>query len=101
MESGLMTGFGFRRVVCGAGVALAGLLLSSAAASAGACDANKAQSLIGQSYSPRFEQKALALSGATTAALWGQGISGTADDRTDRVDFRLDRKGNVVSISCG
>jgi Peptidase inhibitor I78 family len=95
-----MTRFGFRRVVCGAGVALAGLLLSSAA-HASACDANKAQSLIGQSYSPRFEQKALALSGATTAALWGQGISGTADDRTDRVDLQVDRKGNVTSIFCG
>jgi Peptidase inhibitor I78 family len=96
-----MTGFGFTRVLRGAGGALAASLLSPAVAHAGACEANKAQALIGKSYSPRLEEKALKLSGASTAALVGQGISGTADYRTDRVDLWLDRKGKVVGISCG
>jgi Peptidase inhibitor I78 family len=95
-----MTGFGFRRVVCGAGVALAGLLFSSAA-SAGACDAKKAQSLIGKPESPRLEEMALALSGASVAILLGQGFASTADYRADRLDIWLDGKGNVRSISCG
>jgi hypothetical protein len=96
-----MIGFGVRRVLCGGGIGLAALLLSAAAARAGACDANKAQALIGKSYSPRLEQKARELSGASAAALVGQGIAGTADYRTDRVDLFLDRKENVVGISCG
>jgi Peptidase inhibitor I78 family len=96
-----MIGFGVRRVLCGGGIALAALLFSAAAASAGACDAKKVQALIGKSYSPRLEQMALELSGASAAALVGQGIAGTADYRTDRVDLFLDRKGNVVGISCG
>jgi len=87
--------------MCGGAVALAGLLLSPAAACAGACDAKGAQSLVGKSYSPRLEQKALELSGASTAGLLGQGFAGTADYRTDRLDLFLDRKGNVVGISCG
>jgi hypothetical protein len=95
-----MAGFGFRRVMCGGAVALGGLLLSPAA-SAGACDAKKAQSLVGKSYSPRLEEKALALSGASATALLGQGFASTADYRTDRVDLWLDRKGNVESIFCG
>ena len=77
---------------------LAGLLSGAAAANAGACDAKRAQSLVGRSYSPRLEQETLALSGASTAAIFGQGLAGTADYRTDRVDLWLDRKGNVVGI---
>ena len=96
-----MTGFWFRRLICGGAAALAGLLLSLTGANAGACDAHKAQSLIGRSYSPRLEEKALALSGASTAALFGQGRAGTADFRTDRVNLWLDRKGAVQSIFCG
>jgi Peptidase inhibitor I78 family len=96
-----MVGFGVRRVLCGGGIALAGFLFSPAAANAGACDAKKAKSLIGKSDSPRLEQKALELSGASDVALVGQGISNTADYRTDRVDLFLDRKGNIAGISCG
>jgi Peptidase inhibitor I78 family len=96
-----MTGSEFTRVMCGAALALAGLLFSAAVANAGACDAKMAQSLIGKSYSPRLEEKALALSGASRAALLGQGLAGTADFRTDRVNLWLDRKGNVESVFCG
>jgi hypothetical protein len=94
-----MTGLRLRRRVGGA--AVAGLASSSAAANAGACDAKKAQALLGKSYSPRLEDRAVALSGASIAVLWGQGFVGTADYRTNRVDLWLDRKGNVESISCG
>jgi len=96
-----MTGLMLRRRMGGAAVVLAGLASSSAAANAGACDAKKAQALFGKSYSPRLEDKTLALSGASVTALWGHGLVGTADYRTDRVDLWLDRKGNVESISCG
>jgi hypothetical protein len=96
-----MAGFWLRRVISGGGAALAGLLMSVAAADAGACDAKKAQSLIGRSYSPRLEEKALALSGASTAAPVGLGFASTADYRTDRVDIWLDGKGDVKAFSCG
>jgi hypothetical protein len=96
-----MVGFGVRRVLYGGAIALAALLLSPAAASAGACDAKNAQALIGKSESPRLEQKALELSGASDVALVGQGIANTADYRTDRVDLFLDRTGIIVGISCG
>jgi Peptidase inhibitor I78 family len=86
------TGFG--------AVALVGFL-SSAAANAGACDATKARSLIGKSYSPLIEQEALELSGASTATLVGRGFVGTADYRTDRVDLWLDREGNIKAVDCG
>jgi hypothetical protein len=79
---------------------LAGVLLSPVA-NAGACDAKKAQSLVGKSYSPRVEEKALKLSGASTATLVGQCFVGTADYRTDRIDLWLDRKGNIEAINCG
>jgi hypothetical protein len=77
------------------------LVFGSAAANAGLCNAKKAQPLLGKSYSPRLEEVALQLSGASVAALFGQGIVGTADYRTDRVDLWLDRKGKVVRIDCG
>ncbi len=96
-----MTGLRLRRRMGGVAVVLAGLASSSAAANAGACDAKKAQALLGKSNSPRLEDRAVAVSGASIAALWGQGFVGTADYRADRVDLWLDRKGNVESISCG
>jgi hypothetical protein len=95
-----MAGFKRRRPVGFGALVLAGLLLSPVA-NAGACDAKKAQSLVGKSYSPRVEEKALKLSGASTATLVGQGFVGTADYRTDRVDLWLDRKGNIEAINCG
>jgi hypothetical protein len=96
-----MTGLRPRRAMAASAIMLAGLLLSPAAANAGACDAKRAQSLVGKSYSPRLKETVLALSGASTAALFGLGFAGTADFRTDRVDLWLDRKGNVESIFCG
>jgi hypothetical protein len=95
-----MTGFKLRRATGFGAVALVGFL-SSAAANAGACDATKARSLIGKSYSPLIEQEALELSGASTATLVGQGFVGTADYRTDRVDLWLDREGNIKAVDCG
>ena len=95
-----MPGFKLRRVTGFGAVALVGLLLS-AAANAGACDATKARSLIGKPYSPRIEQKALELSGASVATLVGQGFVGTADYRTDRVDLWLDRDGAIKAVDCG
>src|SRR5271165_6949172 len=70
-----MTGLMLRRRMGGAAVALAGLASSSAAANAGACDAKKAQALLGKSYSPRLEDRAVALSGASIAALWARASS--------------------------
>ena len=96
-----MAGFSWGRVICGGGLALAVLLSSAAAANAGACDAKKARSLVGKPESPRLEEMALALSGASVASLVGQGFSSTADYRTDRLDIWLDRKGNVLGLSCG
>ena len=96
----MVTGFKLRRVMSFGAVALVGLLLC-AAANAGACEAKKARSLIGKSYSPRIEQKALELSGASTATLVGQGFVGTADFRTDRVDLWLDREANITAVDCG
>jgi hypothetical protein len=95
-----MTRFKLRRVMGFGAVVLVGLFLS-AAANAGACDAKKARSLAGKSYSPRVEAKALELSGASAATLVGQGFVGTADYRTDRVDLWLDRKGKIKAIDCG
>src|SRR5580704_6319967 len=57
----VMTGLRPRRATAAAALTLAGLLFSPAAANAGACDAKRAQSLVGKSYSPRLEETALAL----------------------------------------
>jgi len=95
-----MIGVRPRRAITAAALTLAELLLSPGA-NAGSCDAKRAQSLVGKPYSPLLEEKALALSGASTAELLGQGLAGTADYRTDRVDLWLDSKGNVESIFCG
>ncbi len=78
-----MTGLRLRRQMGGAAVVLAGLT-SSSVANAGACDAKKAQALLGKFYSPRLEDRMVALSGASIAALWGRGFVGTADYRADR-----------------
>jgi hypothetical protein len=96
-----MAGFELGRVICCGAAAFAGLLMSAAAADAGACEAKKAQSLVGRSYSPRLEERAFALSGASTATLVGLGFAGTADYRTDRLDIWLDSKGDVKAFSCG
>lgn len=97
----MRTGFETRRIMGFGGIALAASLLGPIGASAGACDAKRAHSLIGRSYSPWLEQKALALSGASTATLLGLGFADTADHRIDRVDLFLDGKGDVVGVSCG
>ena len=68
--------------------------MSSAAANAGACDAEKAQARLGKSFASP-EERASTLSGASIAALFGQGFVGAADYRADSVDLWLDRKGNV------
>jgi hypothetical protein len=70
-----MTGFKLRRATGFGAVALVGFL-SSAAANAGACDATKARSLIGKSYSPRASKRRSSFPARPPRRSWARALSG-------------------------
>jgi hypothetical protein len=70
-----MPGFKLRRVTGFGAVALVGLL-SSASANAGACDAKKARSLVGKSYSPASSKRRLSFPARLPRRSWARALSG-------------------------
>ena len=65
------------------------------------CNAAKAKKLIGHKRSAGAEALALRLSGAGTVRWIPLGAMVTMDYRPDRLNLRLDRKGRILSMSCG
>ena len=65
------------------------------------CNATKAKKLIGQKRSAGAEALALRLSGAGSVRWIPIGTMVTMDYRPDRLNLRLDRKGRILSMSCG
>ena len=66
-----------------------------------ACDASKAQSLLGRSESPATEAEAKRLSGAGIVRWIPEGGMVTMDYREDRLNLRLDAAGKIIGIDCG
>lgn len=66
-----------------------------------ACDAAKAQSLLGRSESAATEAEAKRLSGAGIVRWIPEGGMVTMDYREDRLNLHLDRGGKIVRIACG
>ena len=66
-----------------------------------ACDASKAQSLLGRSQDPATEAEAKRLSGAGMVRWIPEGGMVTMDYREDRLNLRLDGSGKIVGIDCG
>jgi Peptidase inhibitor I78 family len=66
-----------------------------------ACDASKAQSLLGRSESADTEAEAKRLSGAGIVRWIPEGGMVTMDYREDRLNLRLDGAGKIVGIDCG
>jgi hypothetical protein len=66
-----------------------------------ACDAGKAQSLLGRSESADTEAEAKRLSGAGIVRWIPEGGMVTMDYREDRLNLRLDGSGKIVGIDCG
>ena len=65
------------------------------------CKAVTAKKLVGRKRSPGAEREALRLSGAAVVRWIPVGTMVTMDYRPDRLDLRLDRKGRILSVSCG
>lgn len=66
-----------------------------------ACDAAKAQSLLGRSQSPANEAEAKRLSGAGIVRWIPEGGMVTMDYREDRLNLHLDGEGKIIRIECG
>jgi hypothetical protein len=65
------------------------------------CNAAKAKALVGRKRSPGAEAEALRLSGAASVRWIPPNTMVTMDYRPDRLNLRLDRKGRILSVSCG
>ena len=65
------------------------------------CNAARAGKLVGRKRSPSAEAEALRLSGAASVRWIPPNTMVTMDYRPDRLNLRLDRKGRIVSASCG
>ena len=66
-----------------------------------ACDASKAQSLLGRTESADTEAEAKRLSGAGIVRWIPEGGMVTMDYREDRLNLRLDASGKINHIDCG
>ena len=66
-----------------------------------ACDASKAQSLLGRTESAETESEAKRLSGAGIVRWIPEGGMVTMDYREDRLNLRLDASGKINGIDCG
>ena len=94
-------------------IALAGLMLGGCAApeaemdetvpvyGEGQCDADRAQSLVGQPATAALGAEALARTGARTIRWIQPGQAVTMDYRTDRLNIKLDGNNRVTAITCG
>jgi hypothetical protein len=65
------------------------------------CNAAKAKKLVGRKRSPGAEAEALRVTGAASVRWIPMGAMVTMDYRPDRLNLRLDRKGRILSASCG
>ena len=67
----------------------------------GACDASKAQALVGREATRAAGQDALRLTGARTIRWIPKGAAVTMDYRSDRLNLHLDRSNRITAIACG
>lgn len=70
-------------------------------AGAGSCDAQAAQSLVGQPFGDGVRAMAAELSGAGTVRVYGRGDMVTMDYRPDRLNLELDPEEIIVRVRCG
>ena len=68
---------------------------------AGACNADKAQSFVGQQGTVEIAAQARDAAGAATIRWLRPGMAVTMDYRTDRLNIELDAGDKIVSIRCG
>jgi len=70
-------------------------------AQGGRCDADAAQTVVGQPYAEALREQALKQSGARMVRVIRPGMAVTMDYREDRLNLELDEKDVVVSARCG
>jgi hypothetical protein len=66
-----------------------------------ACNAEKAQSLVGQPASAGLAQQAQSMSGARATRWLQPGQITTREYRADRLNIELDAHNQVIAIRCG
>ena len=67
----------------------------------GACNATKAQGLVGRAANNEQGAEALRLTGATALRWIRPGDAVTMDYRTDRLNIELDSANRIVRVACG
>ncbi len=65
------------------------------------CNADPAQTLVGQTYSSNLEQQARTLSGSRTVRTLRPGQVITMEYDPERINLRLDKDDVIVTIGCG
>lgn len=89
-----------------AGLALAGCMTTETEKAAGddvryACDAGRAQGLVGQAATQALGAEAVRAAGARTLRWIAPGQAVTMDYRTDRLNLHLDAQNRVTRVACG
>jgi len=65
------------------------------------CNAETAQRLVGQVYTPELGEEARVTAGARVERALRPGQIVTMEFRADRLSFTLDEKGRISAVSCG
>ena len=65
------------------------------------CNAEPAQRLVGEVYSPELGEEARVTAGARVERALRPGQIVTMEFRADRLSFTLDEKGRISAVSCG
>jgi positive regulator of sigma E activity len=65
------------------------------------CNAEPAQRLVGEVYTPELGEEARVTAGARVERALRPGQIVTMEFRADRLSFTLDEKGRISAVSCG
>jgi hypothetical protein len=82
-------------------VAPAGELPAAPSTTGDGCNAEPAQRLVGEVYTPELGEETRVTAGARVERALRPGQIVTMEFRADRLSFTLDEKGRISAVSCG
>jgi hypothetical protein len=93
--------FGLPAGILAAGIALSACVSAQEGQAPESCNAEPAQSAVGQSYSEALAEQARQSSGAATVRKIEPDMAYTMEYRGDRLNLEVDRSDVVTTVRCG